>query len=286
MIYRRHGRWREAIAGFVHARSLDPDPNPTDMVRTYWMVRDWPNAAAEMKRNLAKNTGVPFPIIGLAQIEVVANFDLAGARTRLREIPAGADPEGAVTLANWNLSMLERDWPTAEKCLADFPSDEFPEVGLKSYYQAQTALARGDLKLARTLFEKVRPALESNVRDHPEQANHHAALGILYAYMGRKEEAIREGRRAVELGPESTDAVNGVQRACDLALVYALTGEVDQALPLIERLLRTPGATTRQDFDNGGITQAELRLRWQWDKLRGDPRFQKLLDGPEPKTIY
>ena len=182
--------------------------------------------------------------------------------------------------------MLERDWATAEKWLADFPSDEFPDVGPKSFYQAQTALARGDVERARTLFEKVRPALEKNVRDHPDDAGDHAALGILYAYMGRKEEAIRESRRAVELCPESTDALNGVQCACNLALVYALTGEVDQALPLVERLLRTPGATTRQDFYDGGITQAELRLRWQWDKLRGDPRFQKLLDGPEPKTIY
>ena len=129
--------------------------------------------------------------------------------------------------------MLERDFATAEKWLADFPSDKFPGASPKSFYQAQTALARGDVELARTLFEKVRPALESNVRDHPAAARHHAALGILYGYMGRKEDAIRESRRAVELCPESTDAVEGVQRACELALVYALTGEVDQALPLL-----------------------------------------------------
>jgi len=285
-IYRRHGRWREAISGFVQARSLDPDPNPFDMVQTYWMVRDWRNASVEMRRNLGKNTGSPFPTIALSQIEVVANFDLAAARAKLQEIPAGVDPDGIVTLANWNQSMLERDWAAAEKRLADFPADEFPDVGPKSLYQGQTALARGDVELARTLFEKVRPALEKDVRDHPDAPGDHAALGILYAYMGRKEEALRESRRAVELCPESTDALNGVQRACDLALVYALTGEADQGVTLIERLLRTPGATTRQEFANGGITQAELRLRWQWDKLRGDPRFQKLLDGPEPKTIY
>jgi serine/threonine protein kinase/Flp pilus assembly protein TadD len=285
-IYRRQGRWREAIAGFVHARSLDPHPNPFDMVQTYWMVRDWRNAAAEMKRNLAKGTGSPFPTIGLAQTEIVANFDLAAARVMLQEIPAGVDPDGVVTLASWNLSMLERDWARAEKRLADFPADEFPDAAPKSFYQAQTALARGDMALSHTLLEKVRPAFERKVRDHPDASGDHAALGILYAYMGRKEEAIRESRRAVELCPESTDALNGVQRACNLALVYALTGEVDQAVALIERLLRTPGATTRQDFYDGGITQAELRLRWQWDKLRGDPGFQKLLDGPEPKTIY
>jgi hypothetical protein len=86
--------------------------------------------------------------------------------------------------------------------------------------------------------------------------------------------------------PESADALNGAQFQYNLALVYALTGETDQAVTLIERLLRSPAATVRQQFWEGGVTQAELRLRWQWDKLRGDPRFQKLLDGPEPKTIY
>jgi TolB-like protein/Tfp pilus assembly protein PilF len=286
-IYRRQGRWREAIAGFEQARSLNPLVDPPQLVRTLWAVRDWPATAAAIKRNLQRQSpDMPYAKIGLAQIEIVTHGNVAAARAWLREIPAGVDPYGVVTLPNWNLSMLERDFATAEKWLADFPSDKFPGASPKSFYQAQTALARGDVELARTLFEKVRPALESNVRDHPAGARHHAALGILYGYMGRKEDAIRESRRAVELCPESTDAVEGVQRAYELALVYALTGEVDQALPLVERLLRTPGATTRPRFYDGGITQAELRLRWQWDKLRGDPRFQKLLDGPEPKTVY
>jgi hypothetical protein len=82
------------------------------------------------------------------------------------------------------------------------------------------------------------------------------------------------------------DAVEGVQRECELAVVYARTNEIDQALTLIERLLRTPGATSRTSFYDGGITQSELHLRWQWDPLRSNPRFQKILAGPEPKTIY
>ena len=84
----------------------------------------------------------------------MANFDLAAARAKLREIPAGVDPDGVVTLANWNLSMLERDWATAEKWLADFPSDEFPDVGPKSFYQAQTALARGDVERRAPFLKK------------------------------------------------------------------------------------------------------------------------------------
>jgi len=256
-------------------------------VRTLWAVRDWPATTAAIKRNLERQSpDMPYPKIGLAEIEIVTHSNLAAARAWLREIPAGVDPDGEVTLANWNLSMLERDWPTAEKCLADFPAEEFPDGGPRSFYQAQTALARGDVGLARTLFEKVRPALESDVRAHPEDSATHAALGRLYAFMGRKEDAIREGRHGVELCPESTDALNGALRASDLALIYALTGEIDQAITLIERLLRTPSATSIISFNDGGITQAELRLRWQWDKLRKDARFQKILAQPEPKTIY
>jgi len=285
-IYRRQGRWREAIAGFEQVRSLNPLVEPPELVRTYWAVRDWQAAAEAIKQNLARNPDLPFPRIGLAQIEVVANCDLAAARAKLREIPAGVDPDGIVTLANWNLSMLERDWATAEKWLADFPSDEFPGASPKSFYQAQTALARGDVELARTLFNKVRPAFEGDVRDHPDDSGSHSRLGIIYGYLGGKEDAIREGRRAIELCPEGMDAAEGVERACELALIYALTGEIDQAITLIERLVRTPGATSRGSFYDGGITQAELRLRWQWDPLRSNPRFQKILEGPEPKTIY
>jgi tetratricopeptide (TPR) repeat protein len=240
-----------------------------------------------MKRNLQRQpTAVPYAKIGLAEIEVVANRDLQAARTWLQKIPAAVDPEGDVTLAHWNLSMLERDWWTAEKWLNGFPADEFSDAGPKSYYLAQTALARGDLELAHTLFENGRPSLEGEARIHPDEPTAHAALGLLYAYLDRKEEALRESRRAVELCPESRDALNGAQFACNLAIVYAVTGDVDRAVTLVERLLHTPGTTLRSEFYRGGITQAELRLRWQWDRLRGDSRFKKLLDGPEPKTIY
>ena len=110
-------------------------------------------------------------------------------------------------------------------------------------------------------------------------------LGLLYAYMQRKEDAIREGRRAVELEPESQNAFHGALWAANLALVYALVGEPDQAITLIERLLSTPGAVTWPDCPSS-ITLADLRLRWEWDSLRSNPRFQKILAGPEPKTIY
>jgi hypothetical protein len=93
--------------------------------------------------------------------------------------------------------------------------------------------------------------------------------------MGRNEEAIREGRRAVELKPELVDALDGVLMNCYLALIYARCGEKDLAFPLLERLLKTPGAS---DSGNYSVTVNDLRFRWEWDPIRNDPRFQKLLE--------
>jgi hypothetical protein len=88
----------------------------------------------------------------------------------------------------------------------------------------------------------------------------------------------------IELEPESQDAFHGAFTAGNLALVYALVGEPDQAITLIERLLSTPGPVQGLRFPQN-ITLAELRLRWEWDSLRSNPRFQKILAAPEPKTI-
>ena len=130
--------------------------------------------------------------------------------------------------------------------------------------------------LAQSLFEKAKPHFELRVQDHPDDAVFLDRLGKLYAYLGRKEDAISASRRAVELMPESKDADEAPDYASNLALVYARTGEADQAIALIEQLLTKPN----------GLTLAELRLRWEWDPLRNDPRFKKILAGPEPKTVY
>src|SRR5207237_10398225 len=107
--------------------------------------------------------------------------------------------------------MLARDHAAAEKVLADYKGDEFKEplVGLKTYDAARLAMARGDADSAKGLFEKARPVYEACARDHPDFERTHARLGRLYAYLGRKDDAIRESLRAVELCPESKDAVEG-----------------------------------------------------------------------------
>ncbi|MGH7949810.1 MAG: hypothetical protein ACREQF_11330, partial [Candidatus Binataceae bacterium] len=107
-------------------------------------------------------------------------------------------------------------------------------------------------------------------------------LGLIDAFRGRKEDAIREGRRAVELADYSMLEKNDALAA--LALIYARTGEPDEAIKLIEKLLTLPANLGSMSVFT--MTQADLKWRWVWDPLRSDPRFKKILEGPETKTIY
>jgi len=250
-------------------------------------VRDWPAATACYNRALEIAPDSAMAKTGLAYLEVLRDDNPGAGREILRKIAPGIDPDGEVSEANWNLAMLERDFISAEKILTEFPLNDFPVTGAtpKDFFRGSVALGRGDVQLAQRFFEAARPSVEDWVHESPEEPWRHAQLGLLYAYMRRKEDAIREGRRAVELEPESKDAFHGAVAFGNLALIYTLTGEADQAITLIERLLSTPGPVQGLNFIQN-ITLAELRLRWEWDSLRNNPRFQKILAGPEPKTVF
>jgi TolB-like protein/Tfp pilus assembly protein PilF len=287
-IYRRQGRWRESIASFERALSLDPRNRMIAFFagNNHLFVRNWPAAAACYQRVLEIAPDSVFPKVGLAYLEVFRNNNPVAGRKILQNIPVGMDRDGGETWARWDLAVLERDYAAAEKIVTDSPSEDFLRAGdaPSAFYQGRIALARGEVESAQRYFAAAAPQIEGRARDEPGAPEHHARLGLFYAYMQRKEDAIRESRRAVEIEPESQDAFHGAHWASNLALTYALVGEPDEAITLIERLLSTPGAVSYPDFPSS-ITLAELRLRWEWDSLRSNPRFQKLLAAPEPKTL-
>ena len=289
-IYRRQGRWHEAVASYKRALSLDPrNAQIANLAgNNYLYVRDWVAAAACYTRALEIKADSAWARIGLARLEVFRNANPAAGRRILENIPASLDSDGEVALMRWDMAMRERDYAAAEKILRDLPVEKFRASDApKTSYQGRTALARGDKESAQRYFAATIPALEKWLRDAPNDPQSHALIGLLYAYLHRNEDAIREARRAVDLEPESQDAFHGAIEAGNLAMVYALIGEQDPAITLIERLLSTPGP-----FPGSGgefpseITLADLRLRWEWDSLRSNPRFQKILAGPEPATVY
>ena len=278
-IRRRQGNWKDNLELLKKSQSVDPgNANvASEIAFTYAFIHDWAQAAQMYDRVVAIAKDSANFKITRAYIDFYANGKTDALRSALAGIPAGVDPSGLVTRARWDLAMLERDFPAADSAMAAYPLDVFQSDGMpmpKSFFRGCTALARGDAAAAQTQFASALPAFELAVKEAPASGLRHANLGLLYSFMGRKEDAIREGRRAVELEPDSKDAVVAPWMRGFLAMIYVRTGEIDSALPLLERALASPFPV---DNTNCCITYNDLRKRWQWDPARNDPRFQKLL---------
>jgi serine/threonine protein kinase/Flp pilus assembly protein TadD len=290
-IRRRQGRWKEARAGLERARALDSRDSIIlgGLFQTDYYLRDWTAAKQTSEAAFAAATG-PATLLRIEKtyLKPWSANDLGPLLEAVAAAPAGYDPDGTVTLARWDAALLARDFGEAERAVNDCERERIltghGTPVPRSYFLGCVAVARKEPERARGALDEARVIMEAEVANTPQEPFRHAQLGLLYAFFGRKEDALRVGRRAVELWPIEKDAIYGAQMLGLLAVIYAWTGERDQALELIERLLVTPAAVLPA-FE-GSITLAELRLRWQWDPLRAEPRFQKILQGPEPKTIY
>lgn len=288
-IHRRRGEWREARAGLERCLARDPN-NATyaeELYTTAYLLRDWPPARHHAARAEALAPTLPLLKVQRGLVDLWQNGNLAPLQKVFAGLPAYGDSEGTLAWMRWDAAMLARDFGAAQAALDGFPFETLSSVYSvpvpKSYLEGCIALAKGDDAVAQEKLEVARPALEAETFAHPENALRHARLGLLYAYMGRKAEAIREGERAVHLQPVSEDAFDGPEDLSNLALIHARVGDTDKAISMIESLLRMPGGVF---FYEASMSLSELRLRWQWDPLRQHPRFQKLLAGPEPRTEF
>jgi len=279
-IKRRQGRWQEVAADYRKILLLDPQNANVlrDLLYVYCAMRDWPNTRATAERLLALT---PDSFNAKAQIGYV-DFWINGTTTRLKSemttVPAGQDPDGAVTAVRIDASLIDRDPAAAERALLSSPLDTFSYFNgvdaPRSYFTGVIALMRGDRATAQPELSRARDFFSAAVAEAPDAPERHAFLGLTYALLGDKDRAVAEGKRAVELRPESQDALDGAILKAVLALIYARTGENARAIELLRYLLSIPGPV---DTANYSITRTDLKFRWEWDALRGDSEFQKLL---------
>jgi serine/threonine-protein kinase len=282
-IKRRQGKWNQALEEYERVARLDPQNLNTvrELIFINTGMRRWPEAAmwAERMRAMAPTSTVAKIQSGYVDFWWKGETQLL--TSLLDSVPAANDPDGAVTACRWEVAMLQRDYSAANRILQTSSLNDFSYTNggttPKSFFEGCIYLAQGDNTNAQKAFDLARPAFEAAVAEAPTSSYRHANLGWLYGFMGRKDDAIREGQTAVELKPELKDAVDGALMNCYLALIYARVGEKDLAIPLIQRLLKTPGAVDSVDYS---ITINDLKHRWEWDPIRSDPRFQKLLEQP------
>ena len=200
------------------------------------------------------------------------------ARAGLDTLPAGYDPNGAVTFTRISIALYGRDLPAAEKIVAASNLQEI--VGgtgsllPRSWFEGLIARAQGNAQKAREAFAVARGKTEAKLRDHPDDGILVAQLGLIDAGLQRKQEAIAEGLRAVELRPISSDALDGAVVMTNLAMIYAWVGDVDLAIERLNFLAKIPG----------GPDYGQLKLDPAWDAVRTDPRFTKMLARLQPAS--
>ena len=281
-IDRRQARWNDALRNLERAVELDPRNNDILFGTgfTYLCARDYKRAREIANRGLALSTKNNYARLLPVWIDFHEQADTGPWHAVLDKILA-ENPALArdLTRGRFFVSLCERDPVAAESALAtlDYPVMNARGIGAvkfsPAYARALVARMKGDTAGAYAAFSAARAQQEEAVRAAPDDASKLCFLGLIDASLGRKEEALREGRRAVELLPSTEDALNGTEVLYFYAVICAWTGERDEAIQQLETLAKLPA----------GVSYGEIRLDPFWDPLRGDPRFEKIVASLAPK---
>ncbi len=263
------GRWDAAVEHFRQAERLDPR-SVTTLNRLGWALlwlRHYPEARAAFDRGLAlapANLGV----IESKAMVFLAQGDLAGARTVLDSAAKEVEPTALVAYVAlyWDLVWL-LDEGQRELLLRLTPSAFDDNKTNWAVCRTQAFALRGDEVNVRINAEKARKSIEKQLRATPDRAQQRVILGLALAYLGRKEEAIREGERGVARVPVAKSALAGPYFQHQLARIYILVGEPEKALDQLEPLLEMPYY----------LSPGWLKIDPNFDPLRDNPRFQKLV---------
>ena len=274
-IQRRQGKWAESNANLEKAAELDPKNINVlaNLCFSYVAQRKFETADKFLDRAIAAAPQAFQPRALKGFMAVLWKGDLGAAEKVFSSTPPESDPEGLMTWARAWILTLERKLPEALQVLERFRGDAmFTNTTApcpKAFVEGTIHLLQGDKIKAQAELEHARLVSEKLLREAPDDSARHGQHGLILAAMGQKQEAIAEGKRAVELLPESQDALDGPQATATLAQIYASTGEFDEAFRLLDHLFTVPS----------NLTVPMLKLDPAWDPLRQDPRYQALIDN-------
>jgi serine/threonine-protein kinase len=278
-VQRRQGRWPEAVANFEKAVQLDPRSTDAigNLAETYILVHQYDLGTRASDRAISIGPDISYAH-WMKIHALVGRNDLQQAKQALREALKSVDflqiarlAGGVPAIASFAVMpdfLLVGDSTYQSKLEQLTPAEFVDTLGL---YQLKANMYRiqGQAGLERAYLDSSRTLLESLVQAHPGDAGFHSRLGLVYARLGRKAEAVREGQAAVKLMPVDREAFRGANLLAALAMIYATVGMRAEAIDQLEYLLSIPSQ----------ITVGLLRHDPRWASLRGDKRFEKLISG-------
>jgi serine/threonine-protein kinase len=280
-ILRRRGQREEGVRNLQRALELDPRNTFTlqQIANSYWILRRYAEAIASLDRVLAITPND----VGSKANRDLAELDWKADTRPLHETIDSIrkqNPAGVSDVADiWFICALaEHDAVAAERALAALGDNSFGNDAVtfpSSFCHGLLARMTNDPVKAHTAFTAAREAQEKSVAAQPDFGPALCVLGVIDAGLGRKEEALREGRRAIELMPVEKDSVNGAHMIEFFAVTAAWVGEKELACEELEKATSLPGL--------GVHTYGQLKLTPWWDPLRGDPRFEKIVTSLAPK---
>jgi serine/threonine protein kinase/tetratricopeptide (TPR) repeat protein len=275
-------RWTDATQNLERACELDPRNLPylIGLGSTYFWLHDYDQFTRIMDRIVAYNPDLRPGRIFRAAVELARRADTGPWRAEIEKIltnEPGSEKDPFVAGHRYALALYDRDWEAAERAGSvlsqkDLPVWSFPQLG-HEFWMGVVAHLKGDETSARGAFMRARAQQEEEIRAHPDNVTLLSELGLIDAALGRKEEALSEGRRAMELAARVKDSGTETYAKVCFAISCTWTGERELALGQLEALTKAPGDATYGDF----------RLNPMWDPLRGDPRFEKIVNSLAPK---
>jgi non-specific serine/threonine protein kinase len=268
LVQQGRGQWQEAVDLLQRAVELDPQnvDNLNHLANTYFMLRRYTEAADMIDQ--AISIAPDRADIHFTRGLLFWSWHGPSSAKEVLEESAEIIPELAGMLCS--LEFEERNYEAALACydrlsrqVSAGPITYMPTAFFESECYART----GESELARQKLEQARFVLEEAVKVRPEDPAIRSSLGTVYAGLGRKEDAIREGELAVALQPVSESASFGPAHLTQLAVTYTYVGEHEAALDTLEHVLSIPG----------GYSVAWLQGP-TWDALRDHPRFAEVVD--------
>ena len=280
-IQRRQGRWQESVQSLERAGDLDPRNIETlqQLALSYGVLRRYAEDKSVLDRALTIEPNDLDTKIALASLQFHWKADTRPMRQIIDSIRA-ANPGALLNAADeWlNCALAERDVVAVKDALnrIDTPLSDYSVHLNPLIIEGVIARVTKDDGNARAAFSAARAQQEKTVQAESNYGPALCVLGLIDAGLGRKEEALREGRRAVELVPVEKDALVGPTMIKYLAMIAAWTGDKDLACEQLAMAVRPPST----------VSYGQLKLLPFWDPLRGDPRFEEIVASLAPNDMH